>query len=44
MTNRVIGIAAIAAGVVVYVTAPKDLVVSPMASNQTAGLAISGRF
>lgn len=40
----VIGIAAIAAGVVLYVTAPKDLVVSPMASNQTAGLAISGRF
>jgi len=40
----VIGLAAIAAGVTLYVTAPKDLVVSPMASNQTAGLAISGRF
>jgi hypothetical protein len=40
----VIGIAAIAAGVTLYLTAPKDLVVSPMASNQTAGLAISGRF
>jgi hypothetical protein len=40
----VVGIAAIAAGVVVYLTAPKDLVVTPMASNQTAGLAISGRF
>jgi hypothetical protein len=40
----VIGIAAIAAGVVVYLTAPKDLVVTPMATNQTAGLAISGRF
>lgn len=40
----VIGIAAIAAGAVVYLTAPKDLVVTPMAANQTAGLAISGRF
>src|SRR5450755_1577873 len=40
----VIGIAVIATGVVVYLTAPKDLVVTPMASNQTAGLAISGRF
>ncbi|MEO8843477.1 MAG: hypothetical protein ABI591_05785 [Kofleriaceae bacterium] len=40
----VIGLAAIAAGVAVYLTAPKDLVVTPMASNQTAGLAISGRF
>jgi hypothetical protein len=40
----VVGIAAIATGVVVYLTAPKDLVVTPMASNQTAGLAISGRF
>jgi hypothetical protein len=40
----VIGIAVIAAGAVVYLTAPKDLVVTPMASNQTAGLAISGRF
>jgi hypothetical protein len=40
----VIGLAAIAVGVTLYVTAPKDLVVSPMASNQTAGVAISGRF
>jgi hypothetical protein len=40
----VIGIAVIATGAVVYLTAPKDLVVTPMASNQTAGLAISGRF
>ena len=40
----VVGAVALAAGVVVYLTAPKDLVVAPMASNQTAGLAISGRF
>jgi len=40
----VVGIAAIATGVVVYLTAPKDLVVTPMASNQTVGLAISGQF
>jgi hypothetical protein len=39
-----VGIVAVAAGVVLYVTAPKDLVVAPMASNQTAGVAISGRF
>jgi tetratricopeptide (TPR) repeat protein len=39
-----VGIVALAAGVVIYVTAPKDLVVAPMASNQTAGVAISGRF
>jgi hypothetical protein len=40
----VVGAVAIAAGIVVYLTAPKDLVVAPMTSNQTAGLAISGRF
>ncbi|MEO8554783.1 MAG: tetratricopeptide repeat protein [Kofleriaceae bacterium] len=39
-----VGVVALAAGVVLYVTAPKDLVVAPMASNQTAGVAISGRF
>jgi tetratricopeptide (TPR) repeat protein len=39
-----IGAVVMAAGVVIYVTAPKDLVVAPMASNQTAGVAISGRF
>jgi tetratricopeptide (TPR) repeat protein len=40
----VVGLAAIVGGVVLYATAPKDLVVAPVASNQTAGLAISGRF
>ena len=39
-----VGIAALATGIVLYATAPKDLAVTPMASNQTAGLAISGRF
>ncbi len=40
----VVGLAAIVGGVVLYATAPKDLVVVPSASNQSAGLAISGRF
>lgn len=39
-----IGIVAVATGVVIYVTAPKDLVVAPLATNQSAGVAISGRF
>ncbi len=40
----VVGIAAIVSGAILYATAPKDLVVTPMASNRSAGLAISGRF
>ncbi len=40
----IVGVAAIAAGTVLYLTAPKDLVVTPMATNQSAGVAISGRF
>ncbi|HET9993273.1 MAG TPA: hypothetical protein VFQ65_32275 [Kofleriaceae bacterium] len=39
-----VGVAALATGIVLYATAPKDLAVTPMASNQSAGLAISGRF
>lgn len=40
----VVGVAALATGIVLYATAPKDLAVTPMASNQSAGVAISGRF
>jgi len=39
-----VGVAALVTGIVLYATAPKDLAVTPMASNQTAGVAISGRF
>ncbi|MEO6775421.1 MAG: hypothetical protein ABI467_20840 [Kofleriaceae bacterium] len=40
----VVGLAALATGIVLYATAPTDLAVTPMATNQAAGLAISGRF
>jgi hypothetical protein len=40
----IVGAAALVTGIVLYTTAPKDLVVAPLASNQSAGLAISGRF
>jgi hypothetical protein len=39
-----IGLAAVVGGAVLYLTAPKDFVVTPMASGQTAGVAISGKF
>lgn len=39
-----VGVAALVTGIVLYATAPKDLAVTPMASNQSAGVAISGRF
>jgi tetratricopeptide (TPR) repeat protein len=40
----VVGAAALVTGIVLYATAPKDLAVAPMATNQSAGVAISGRF
>jgi hypothetical protein len=40
----VAGVAAMIAGGVVYFTAPKELVVTPTASGQAAGIAISGTF
>jgi len=39
-----VGLAAVVGGAVVFLTAPKDFVVTPMASGQTAGVAISGTF
>jgi hypothetical protein len=39
-----VGVAALAAGAIVYFTAPRDVIVAPTASGQAAGLAISGRF
>jgi hypothetical protein len=38
------GVAAIAAGAVVWYTAPKDIVVAPVASGQGAGISVSGTF
>jgi hypothetical protein len=40
----VVGIAALAAGAVVWYTAPKDIVVAPAASGQGAGISVSGTF
>ena len=40
----VVGVGAIIAGGVVYFTAPKEFVVTPTASGQGAGIAISGTF
>lgn len=40
----VVGLGAIIAGGVVYFTAPKELVVTPTASGQGAGISISGTF
>jgi hypothetical protein len=40
----VVGLGAIIAGGVVYVTAPKEFVVTPTASGQGAGISISGTF
>jgi len=39
-----VGLAAVVGGAVLFLTAPKDVVVTPMASGQTAGVAISGTF
>jgi len=38
------GLAAVAAGAVVWFTAPKDIVVAPAASGQGAGISVSGTF
>lgn len=40
----VVGLAAIIAGGVVYVTAPKEFVVAPAASSQGGGITLSGTF
>jgi hypothetical protein len=40
----IVGVGAIIAGGVVYFTAPKELVVTPTASGQGAGISISGTF
>jgi len=40
----VVGLAAAAAGVVVYVTAPKEFVVAPALSGQGGGITLSGTF
>ena len=39
-----VGVAMVAAAAVVYFTAPRDVVVTPTASTQSAGLAVVGRF
>jgi tetratricopeptide (TPR) repeat protein len=40
----VVGIAAIAGGAVLYLTAPKDVAVAPSVSAQSAGVSLIGRF
>ena len=40
----VVGIAALGAGAALYLTAPKDVMVTPTATAQSAGLAVVGRF
>jgi len=40
----IVGIAGIVAGGVVWYTAPKDIVVAPVASGQAAGISVSGTF
>jgi hypothetical protein len=40
----IVGVAALAAGAVVWYTAPKDIVVAPAASGQGAGISVSGTF
>ena len=39
-----VGVAMVAAAAVVYFTAPRDVVVTPTASTESAGLAVVGRF
>jgi hypothetical protein len=39
-----VGLAAVAAGAILFFTAPRDIVVTPTASDRAAGLSISGRF
>ena len=40
----IVGVAAVAAGAIVWFTAPKDIVVAPAASGQGGGISVSGTF
>jgi hypothetical protein len=39
-----VGVAGVVAGAVVWYTAPRDIVVAPVASGQSAGISVSGTF